>query len=176
MYCKFCGSQDLREIPVVRETKDETKKEFIGSIPHFRGRFQKTENDGLQYSINEICCQMCLNYGVQTNNQPLEVEILNGDKQIIIIPEILINILKDAKNSVTDIENGIRLVKSNLIKSYNIFVSNGGTNRCKNYRVGEKIIVSFVHVNPFPCWIIIDFVNRTKYFRLCYGGNDIHCR
>ena len=121
-YCKFCGSENLKEIPVVRETRDETKKEVIGSIPHFRGRFQKTKNDGLRYSIDEICCEICLNYAVETKNKPLQVEISNGNKQIVIIPENLINVLKHSSISDTEIESGIRRTKDNLDKVYNNYV------------------------------------------------------
>jgi len=176
MYCKFCGGQILREIPVVRQTKDITKREVIGSIPNFTGRFSKTKDDGLQYSINELCCETCLNYNVNTDNEPLIVEISNGETQNVVIPETMINVLKQSSIVDSDIETGIRLVKSKLDKVYSKFIKNGGRNTCKNYKMGEEIKFSFPHLEPFPCWVIIDFVNNIRHFRLTFGGKEIHCR
>ena len=175
-YCKFCGGKNLREIPVVRQTKDITKKEVIGSIPNFIGRFSKTKDDGLQYSIQEICCETCLNYNVHTANKPLTVEIINDNKQNVIIPETMINVLKQSSILDSEIETGIHRLKSKLDKIYSKYVKNGGRNTCKNYKMGEEVIFSFPHLEPFPCWVIIDFINSILHFRLTVGGKEILCR
>ena len=175
-YCKFCGGTILRKIPVVRQTKDITKKEIIGSIPNLMGKFSKTKDNKLEYSIQEICCETCLNYNVHTIKKPLTIEMTNGKQQNVIIPETMINVLKQSSIAIIEIENGISSAKSKLDKIYSKYIKNGGRNTCKNYKIGEEIIFSLPYLDPFPCWVIIDFIDSILHFHLTFGGKEIHCR
>lgn len=175
-YCRFCGSEDLKDIQV--NIKNTTTNQFKPEVSYKQlgisgGSITKQKETGGKY-ISKFCLT-CRNIDAVNigTTRPLEAYSSRIDK-IIIIPSTLTTHLSSICYEPDEISTLIKKISKCLLKIHNSW-SIQGNNPCKEDRVGRKISFQLKHGVEVTCWVIVETIKNKIYLRLTYGGNKITC-
>jgi len=176
LYCKYCGSEDLRRVNYKGRGNDSNK--ITGDIKI--AKFDHGTAETQEVSYDTFFCRTCRKIDCETSEAPNNLAILTIDSMnyVIVLPYALGDMLRTIKASKQDVDNLIEKLKKTIKRSWDYFVQNG-SNPCKDGKIGFERNVKIKN-QQLRIRIIMDkkFSEGIEqiYVRIIYDGGRSICQ
>ena len=174
-YCKFCGSTDIQIRKIKYSTLESEGEEVSGGLPVLKAKINTNFGTVREVEDQDHGCNLCLNDRVRTTFEPEYLLEEGTERKIILIPETLNNALSKLQVTKNNLAKLLEAENSKFTKILDIFLKQG-RNTCKEYRVGERVVLKMPRIEKLTLWVIVEMENGKEVYRLSFGGGDVICR
>lgn len=174
-YCKVCGSDNIQLKKIKRGISQSEGGEISGGLPVLKSKINDSHGTIHEIESEDYCCNICLNEGIKTEFVPISLLEEGTNRQLILIPENLNNTLSKLEITGNAFAKMIEEKEQHFMKCLNNFIQYG-RNTCKDYRVGERVLLKVPRIDNLLVWIIVEWISGHEIFRLSFGGGDVICQ